>query len=260
MRPPLDPARITAGLRETSITQVIVHAEVSSTNTEAARLATPYTLILAEHQVGGRGRLGRPWQETPRAGLATSILIPEPAAALGWVPLLTGLALHRAVREVTHVPTQIKWPNDLLASSGGKLAGILCERTPAGIVIGAGLNVDHRHNELPVPTATSLALELGVGVGEIDRTELVIAYAVALMASMSALASGGAARDGEQAAYRHVCQSIGALVDVSPTPGATAIRARVEDIDVDGRLLVRDAAGAQHRLAAGDVHHVRMAQ
>jgi len=258
VRPPLDLDRIRAGVKESSVTQVHLHEQLASTNTEAARLGMPWALVLAEHQVGGKGRLGRRWSEAPRAGLAMSVLVPTPPGALGWVPLLTGLALHQAVRAVTGLDTAIKWPNDLLAQSGAKLAGILCELTPAGIVIGAGLNVLHSRDELPVPTATSLALELGPGAAP-DRTDLVIAYAGALSAVLNAQHAGGADAAGERAAYRRACTTIGARVELSDGTGR-ARRVEVEAVDDDGRLVVRDASGRPEHVTAGDVHHVRVAE
>ena len=92
VRPPLDLDRIRAGVKESSVTQVHLHEQLASTNTEAARLGMPWALVLAEHQVGGKGRLGRRWSEAPRAGLAMSVLVPTPPGALGWVPLLTNSA------------------------------------------------------------------------------------------------------------------------------------------------------------------------
>ena len=86
-------------------------------------------MLVAEHQVAGRGRLDRVWTSPPRAGLTVSLLLrPDvPAARRGWLPLLTGVALAEAVGEVTGVRASLKWPNDLLAVDGRKLAGILAE-------------------------------------------------------------------------------------------------------------------------------------
>ena len=75
-------------------------------------------MLVAEHQVAGRGRLDRVWTSPPRAGLTVSFLLrPDvPAARRGWLPLLTGVALAEAVGEVTGVRASLKWPNDLLAA------------------------------------------------------------------------------------------------------------------------------------------------
>ena len=113
-------------------------------------------MLVAEHQAAGRGRLDRVWTSPPRAGLTVSFLLrPDvPAARRGWLPLLTGVALAEAVGEVTGVRASLKWPNDLLAVDGRKLAGILAEsRRARRVVVGVGLNVSttrrraarHRH-------------------------------------------------------------------------------------------------------------------
>ena len=78
-----------------------------------------------------------------------------------WLPLLAGLAVADSLRAVADVPAVLKWPNDVLVD-GAKVCGILAERvdTPAGpaCVLGLGINVHLRADELPVPTATSLAV------------------------------------------------------------------------------------------------------
>ena len=86
-------------------------------------------MLVAEHQGAGRGRLDRTWTSPPRAGLTVSFLLrPDvPAARRSWLPLLTGVALAESVGAVTGVRASLKWPNDLLALDGRKLAGILAE-------------------------------------------------------------------------------------------------------------------------------------
>src|SRR5688572_3072503 len=139
---------------------------MGSTNAELMRAAgedaPEGTVLVAEHQVAGRGRLDRIWTSPPRAGITVSFLLrPDvPAARKGWLPLLTGVALAEAVAEVTGVLASLKWPNDLLAADGRKLAGILAESTGRAVVVGVGLNVSTTTAELP-DTGTSLARVLG---------------------------------------------------------------------------------------------------
>src|SRR5690606_15146102 len=89
-----------------------------------------------------------------------------PLERYGWIPLLAGLAMTRAVRALlaggsraTADSVVLKWPNDVLID-GAKVSGILAELLPdgAGVVVGAGLNLSIPREELPVPTATSLTL------------------------------------------------------------------------------------------------------
>ena len=125
-RPALDgPALAAALVRHSTLWRSLEVVEsVGSTNAElvaaAERDATEGTVLVAEHQEAGRGRLDRVWTSPPRAGLTLSVLLrPDvPAARRGWLPLLTGVALAEAVGEVTGVLTSLKWPNDLLARDG----------------------------------------------------------------------------------------------------------------------------------------------
>ncbi len=127
--------------------EVRVVAETGSTNADllaAAGAGTGEgTVLVAEAQTAGRGRLDRRWASPPRAGLTLSVLLRPggvPAALLGWLPLLAGVAAAAAVRRVTTVAAVLKWPNDVLVGDA-KLGGILAERTGTAVVIGIGINV-----------------------------------------------------------------------------------------------------------------------
>ncbi|HKS99652.1 MAG TPA: biotin--[acetyl-CoA-carboxylase] ligase, partial [Rugosimonospora sp.] len=207
------------------------------------------------------GRLGRPWDSPARAGLTFSVLLrPGPAIPVsryGWLPLLAGVALVETVRQLGEVDAVLKWPNDLLIGER-KCAGILAESVPeSGVVLGIGLNVSLRENELPVPEATSLAL---AGSACIDRDPL-------LRAALRALASwyrgwceaaGDPDASGLRDAYRIYCATLGQRVDVA-LPGGPVLSGDASDVDGDGRLIVAGTEGATP-VAAGDVHHVRAAK
>src|ERR671927_127869 len=90
----------------------------------------------------------------------------------GWLALLTGVALAESVGEVTGVRTSLKWPNDLLALDGRKLAGILAETSGTAVVVGVGLNVNTTAAELP-DTGTSLAHVTGATV---DRAPVLLGF------------------------------------------------------------------------------------
>lgn len=122
---------------------------------------------IAEHQTGGRGRLGRPWVAPPGQGLLISVLLRPgeagQAAAAGALPLRVGLAVVRALQEAAGIRTCIKWPNDVLAG-GRKLAGILCEAAGDFVVAGIGINVHQLAGDFPPALrarATSLRIETG---------------------------------------------------------------------------------------------------
>ena len=145
-------------------TSLRVVGSVGSTNLEVASLARggapSGTVLVAESQTAGRGRLDRVWTSPDRSGLTFSVLLrPAVAAgAWGWFPLLAGVAVAEAVARLAEIDVRLKWPNDVLVGDR-KLAGILAERVDDALVLGVGLNVLLSADQLPVPTATSLLLE-----------------------------------------------------------------------------------------------------
>jgi len=213
------------------------------------------TVLVAEHQVSGRGRLDRVWTSPPRAGLTVSFLLrPDvPAARRGWLPLLTGVALAEAVAEVTGVLPSLKWPNDLLARDGRKLAGILAESSGTAVVVGVGLNVSTTAEELP-DTGTSLARVLGTPV---DRGPVLLAFLraverryVAWTAALGDPVASGLAQD-----YLAWSSTVGTEVTVSLPDGST-LEGTAQAVDWAGRLVVATSTGTVE-LATGDVRHVR---
>src|SRR3954471_508177 len=184
-RPALDgPALAAALTRDSTLWRSLeVVDEIGSTNAALAAAAAGEqgdgaavegTVLVAEHQVAGRGRLDRAWTSPPGAGITVSFLLrPDvPGARRGWLALLTGVALAEAVGEVPGVRASLKWPNDLLAAGGAKLAGILAEVGGGAVVVGVGLNVSTRADELP-GTGTSLALAAGRPV---DRAAVLLQF------------------------------------------------------------------------------------
>ncbi|MGH4018754.1 MAG: biotin--[acetyl-CoA-carboxylase] ligase [Pseudonocardiaceae bacterium] len=239
-----------------------VRAEAGSTNAELA--ATPCapdrTVLVAEHQSAGRGRAGRSWVAPARSGLAVSVLLrPEgvPQARWGWLPLLAGVALCEVVGELGEIEAVLKWPNDLLLGPHGrKGAGILAEvvgRT--GVVVGIGLNVTVRAEELPVPEATSLVIERAACT---DREGLLRALLRRLDAHERRWREQGGdpAASGLDEAYRRHCATVGRPVRVE-LPARDPLLGTAVDVDGEGRLVV-EVTGQRHALSAGDVTHVRV--
>jgi BirA family biotin operon repressor/biotin-[acetyl-CoA-carboxylase] ligase len=260
-RPALDGPALSAALtRDSGLWRSLeVVAEIGSTNAALVAAAVADepegAVLVAEHQVAGRGRLDRVWTSPPRAGLTVSFLLrPDvPAARRGWLPLLTGVALAEAVGEVTGVRASLKWPNDLLALDGRKLAGILAEGSGTAVVVGVGLNVSTTATELP-DTGTSLSRVTGATV---DRAPVLLAFLRAVerryrtwTAALGDPVSSGLARD-----YLAWSSTVGSDVVVSLPDGST-LEGRAEAVDWDGRLVVTTPEG-QVELASGDVRHLR---
>jgi len=254
-RPRLDPGRLAAPGWRVEVTEASpsTNAELSA----RARAGEPAGLVLVtEHQTAGRGRLDRVWVTPPRAALTFSVLVRPaavPVAQWPWLPLLTGLAVVEAVRDVVGVPATLKWPNDVLVGDL-KVAGILVERveTPPGAaaVVGVGLNVSSTREELPVDTATSLRL---AGAGPVDRSGLLVAVLTRFSHWYDAWSAARGA--GVRPSYREACSTLGREVRVE-LPDGGPLHGRAVDVDDDGRLLVDDGRTVR-ALGAGDVVHVR---
>jgi BirA family biotin operon repressor/biotin-[acetyl-CoA-carboxylase] ligase len=243
-----------------------VVATVPSTNSAlaaAARAGAPdRTVLVAEHQTAGRGRAARSWVAPAQSGLALSVLLRPtevPQTRWNWLPLLVGVALCRTVSTLGEIPVALKWPNDLLLGAHRrKAAGILAEVVPVGpaVVVGIGLNVTLRVEELPVPDATSLAIEQAACT---DRDPLLRAVLRALDSELRQWCQhkGDPITSGLRDAYRKQCATLGEQVRVE-LPGQPALIATAEDVDTEGRLVV-SSDGQRRALSVGDVTHVRVA-
>jgi BirA family transcriptional regulator, biotin operon repressor / biotin---[acetyl-CoA-carboxylase] ligase len=266
-RPPLRSSAARRVLAGSDLWRVLDVVEATgSTNADLAARAVAEDLaegvvLSADHQRAGRGRQGRTWSAPPRSGLAVSVLLAPREVDSGrwsWLPLLTGLAVHDVLVQITGLPATLKWPNDVLVKER-KICGVLGELVtqPSGpaVVIGAGLNVSLAEDELPVPEATSLRL---AGAATTDRQVLLRAYLRALEHRYDRwrTAGGDPWRSGIGAAYREACGTLGRDVRVE-LPTGDVVTGRAEGVDDSGRLLVLDGGGREHALAAGDVLHVR---
>ena len=179
----LFPANILSGL-ETKIMGREIHCfkTIGSTNEVAKRLAESGlpegTMVIAEKQSKGRGRLGRQWHSPSGKGLYFSIILrPQmPFDRFMGLSLVTSLALCKSIEHETNLKAMIKWPNDCLVG-GKKVAGILVELSAeidriSYAILGVGINVNTSKREFPVglrSKVTSLAIEQGQ---EIDRMKL----------------------------------------------------------------------------------------
>jgi BirA family biotin operon repressor/biotin-[acetyl-CoA-carboxylase] ligase len=245
--------------------EISVTAQTGSTNADllarAAAGPAEGTVLAAEEQTAGRGRLGRQWVSPPRAALMFSVLLRPatvPAAQRGWLPLLAGVAIAAALHAETGVDTRLKWPNDVLAG-GAKLAGVLAEQSGDQIVVGAGINVTTSADELPPgpPGALPATSLRAAGATMTDREPLLAAILARLEASYTdwVQAAGDATACGLRADYQRWCATLGRPVRVA-LPGGLEMTGTATRIDPAGRLVVRTSEG-EVAVSAGDVQHVR---
>ncbi|MFF8618984.1 biotin--[acetyl-CoA-carboxylase] ligase [Streptomyces sp. NPDC015350] len=265
-RPPLNVPALRRGLLRPGglWTALDVVESTGSTNSDLARRAEGLaegTVLVAEEQTRGRGRLDRTWTAPARSGLFLSVYLTPgdvPVERWGWLPLLTGVATATGLARAAGVDTGLKWPNDLLVTVGGeerKAGGILAERAGDGVVVGMGLNVTLRADELPAPTAGSLAL---AGAVSTDRETLLrgVLRSLEHWYGRWREAGGDATASGLQEAYAAGCATLGRTVRAQ-LPGDRTLVGEAVAIDGEGRLLLSTRDGLQEPVSAGDIVHLR---
>lgn len=267
-RPPLNaPAlRRALVLPDGLWTSLDVVESTGSTNSDLAARADELpegAVLVAERQTSGRGRLDRTWTAPARSGIFVSVLL-KPAVPVhrwGWLPLLTGVAAATGLGKAAGAALSLKWPNDLLVKVGGeerKTGGILAERAGAdGVVVGLGINVTLREDELPVPAAGSLLLADAVST---DRDTLLRAVLRSLEQWYGdwVRADGDPVASGLQEAYAAGCATLGRRVRAD-LPGERMLEGDAVGVDGDGRLVVETEGGGTEAVAAGDIVHLRSA-
>ncbi|MER7521239.1 biotin--[acetyl-CoA-carboxylase] ligase [Streptomyces sp. NPDC126499] len=267
-RPPLNAPSLRRALvlPDALWTSFDVVESTGSTNSDLAARADELpegAVLVAEEQTSGRGRLDRSWVAPARSGLFVSVLLkPDvPVHHWGWLPLLTGVAAAHGLAKAAGTDLSLKWPNDLLVDVAGeerKTGGILAERAGAdGVVVGLGINVTLREDELPVPGAGSLLL---AGAVSTDRDTLLRAILRSLEQWYGdwVRAGGDPAASGLQEAYAAACATLGRRVRAD-LPGERMLEGDAVAVDEDGRLVVATEGGGTEAVAAGDVVHLRAA-
>lgn len=232
-------------------------AETISTNDDALSLreAQAGTLVVAERQSGGRGRLGREWLSPPGVGLYFSLIL-RPLLAPADLPKLTlgaGLAASRAVESVTGLRPLLKWPNDLWLDNK-KIGGILAE-TRIGqdgpvVVLGIGLNVTTSPESFPPELRTKVSSLLIHSGRKFARSALLAALWDEIMAMAARLEREGFA--GILADWREHDATRGQEL-IWVTQGGQVVRGLSLGPDEEGLLRIRDAAGQIHEVLSGDI-------
>ena len=250
----LSPAAITANLGTRFIGQrVIYYPHLPSTMDEARRQAqegaSAGTIIVAEEQTAGRGRIKRAWL-SPRGSIALSIILYPEVGYLSSLIMVASLGVAHAVEKVTGLKAQIKWPNDVLIN-GKKVCGILVESEVKGkrvdyAILGIGINVNIKLSDFPEiqPLATSLSHELGK---EVSRLEVLRCLLAEIEKLYLALPSG----DSVYREWRDNLVTLGKKVQVRS--GETTHEGIAESVASDGSLLLRQPDGSLTKVVAGDV-------
>jgi BirA family biotin operon repressor/biotin-[acetyl-CoA-carboxylase] ligase len=252
------PEEVLQGLTTRVLTGPVHYFEtLDSTNNYAkelaAREAPEGTLVIAETQTGGRGRLGREWNSPAGVGLYVSVVLRPllPPMELPQITLTTAVAVVRAVRRVTMVAPGIKWPNDLLMH-GKKLGGILTEMETESdrirhVVIGLGLNINNPDfpSEL-AGTATSLAQELG---GSFSRVDLLRAWLEEFEDLYESFLNQGFPQILEE--WKRSAVTLGRMVTVRQGP--REISGKAVDVAPDGALLLQTPGGEMVRVTSGEI-------
>ena len=215
------------------------------------------TLIVAETQDRGRGRLGRSWVSPKYKGIYLSLIV-RPEVDVSQATLLTllaAVAVCEAVKTHTGLKPGIKWPNDILIKNK-KVGGILTELTAeldrvSVVVVGIGLNVNAALSEL-VENAISLKAAM-VSPERVDRVRLLQEILRAFEELYLRFKRKGAA--GVLDAWRRYSLTLGNRVRVSA--GRQHVEGVALDIDTDGGLLVRTDSGFIQKFMAGDIQFLR---
>ena len=250
----LSPAAITSNLATRFIGQrVIYYPRLTSTmdiaRRQAQQGAVEGTVIVAEEQTAGRGRIKRTWL-SPKGSIALSIILHPQLAYLSSLIMVASLAVVHGIVKVTGLKSQIKWPNDILVNDK-KVCGILIESDVKGssvdyAIIGMGVNVNLRLSDFPEisPTATSLSHELGREVSRLDMIRCLLAETERLYL---ALPTG----ESVYQEWRDNLVTLGKKVQVRS--GATTYKGMAESVASDGSLLLRQPDGSLIKIVTGDV-------
>lgn len=240
--------------------EIISYKKVDSTNDVAYSLAEKGmkegTVILAEEQAAGKGRLGRSWVSPPKGGIYMScILRPDISPTeIPRITLLAAVAVARAVREFTGLAPLIKWPNDILLN-GKKACGILTEMKADQdsvnfIILGIGVNVNTPKDAMP-KVGTSLREELARSGSDepLSRIELARKLLEKLDEEYATLKKSGFSSIIDQ--WKELSNIIGSRVKV--VMHNRTFEGQAYDIDQDGSLVVRREQGIMEKVSSGDV-------
>lgn len=224
-------------------------AETGSTNADmvaAAREGAPnHSVLVADFQSGGRGRLDRRWDAVPGANLLTSLLFRPrlaPDRPVQQYTHVVGLAARAACLQLGGIGVDMKWPNDLLVGDR-KLAGILAQGGDDFVVVGIGINVAWAPDG-------AVSLREASGSDSIEPLDVLMCM-LGVIDRLEALTVADLHRE-----YVSSLSTIGREVRIERVDGGI-LEGRAVDVADDGRLVVLDSCAVTHRVEVGDVIHLR---
>ncbi len=241
---------------------IISMGTVDSTNTVAIELGERNvrqgTVIVADRQTAGRGRFNREWL-SPAGNIYLSVLL-RPAFSVSEIPVLTitaAVACARAVKEITGLRVEIKWPNDLMVS-GKKLGGILTEAKSRGktvhfVVVGIGINLNSDSADFP-PEVCSAVTSLRAETGKETRKDGLIQSILEEMGHWYGMLTVGKKGCVLEESKRISC-TLGKRVVI--TTGEGVFEGVAETLDEEGRLILRLPSGILKVISSGDVMTAR---
>ncbi len=259
------PAAVAAALRGRFGRPLRYFDEIGSTNVEAsswARQGAPEgAVVVADHQLAGRGRRGRTWLSAPGTALQFSLVLRPgvPAALGGLITTALGLACCEAVSRLAHIPARLRWPNDVVCR-GRKLSGCLVETELSGDRIAiavAGLGVNVSWDPLPAdlgPVATSIAVEARALGGAVPHRADLLAEVLVRFEELYAFLRAGD-RGPVVARAEAVSDLLGEDVRVS-LPGGDTLTGTALGLTPTGALRLGTGRG-ETTVHAGDVERVR---
>jgi BirA family biotin operon repressor/biotin-[acetyl-CoA-carboxylase] ligase len=233
------------------------YESVTSTMEIARRLAqeraSEGAVVIADRQTAGRGRLGRIWL-TPESNLAISIILYPAPGNLPKLIMIASVAVVRAIKEVTGISAQVKWPNDVLIN-GKKVCGILIENEwkgnmPSFSIIGIGINTNLNPVSYPEITTpvTSLLHERG---RKVSRPRLIYS----LLSELEKLYLQAQNNIPVYDEWQRYMDTLGKLIRVQS--GDSIEQGKAEAVTENGNLVLRHADGSLSEIVAGDVTVVK---
>jgi BirA family biotin operon repressor/biotin-[acetyl-CoA-carboxylase] ligase len=256
----IDEERIQTGFSLNSLEHhLVIFDQVDSTNLQAKELlhskAQHGTIVIAEQQTRGVGRLRRSWY-SPKGGLYFSVILRELAQieSLPLYGLLAACVIHESLKQLTDLQFSLKWPNDVLLGQK-KVSGVLSEYVvngihPLGIIVGVGINLNNRIEEFPTELQASATTILSATKQESSVEDLL----VAIISRLDWWLQSDPELEKVVQVYKRICGTLGRFVSAD-FQGRT-MRGKAVDVDADGFLIVEDASGKTVHIDFGDIVHL----